>query len=71
MTDWGLLPEAAIEQLKAREWSNNANLRDLLSGARPFPRRVSLKAPTDAQALAEPTHFQRFVDSWKQWPHTG
>ena len=71
MTDWGLLPEAAIGQLKAREWSNNANLRDLLSGARPFPRRVSLKAPTDAQALAEPTHFQRFVDSWKQWPHTG
>jgi hypothetical protein len=71
MTDWGLLPEAAVEQLRAREWSNNANLRGLLSGARPFPRRVSLKAPTDAQALADPTHFQRFVDSWKQWPHAG
>jgi len=71
MIDWGLLPEAVIDQLKAREWSNNTNLRDLLSGARPFPRRVLLKAPTDAQALADPRRFRDFVDRWKQWPHAG
>ena len=49
-----------------REWLNNANLRGRLSGKRPFPLRISLKAPTGAQALAGLEHF---INSWKNWPH--
>ena len=69
MNNWGLLPDAVIALTHKREWLNNANLRDRLSGKRPFPLRISLKAPTGARALADLEHFRHFINSWKNWPH--
>ncbi len=67
MSEWGLLPDAVIAQITRREWSNNTNLRNRLSGKRPFPLRIPLKAPTGTQALANLEHFQCFIESWKKW----
>jgi len=71
MSDWGLLPDAIIDQVTQREWSNNVNLRRRLSGTRPFPLRISLKAPTAAQAAQDLEHFRYFIRSWKKFslPH--
>ena len=71
MSDWGLLPDAVVARVTQREWSNSVNLRDRLSGARPFPLRISLKVPTAAQAAQDLEHFQYFIRSWKKFslPH--
>jgi len=69
MNRWGLLPDNVLEQLRTREWLNTENLRGRLSGDRPFPIRIALKAPTGAQALADLEHFLRFIESWKRWPN--
>lgn len=69
MNRWGLLPDDVLAQLRTREWLNAENLRGRLSGDRPFPIRIALKAPTGAQALADLERFRRFVDSWKRWPN--
>ncbi len=69
MNRWGLLPDNVLEQLRTREWLNTENLRGRLSGDRPFPIRIALKAPTGAQALADLEHFRRFIESWKRWPN--
>lgn len=67
MKDWGLLPKAVIAELERREWLSNANLRARLCGERSFPLRVSLKAPNEAQALADLEHFRTFIAEWKAW----
>jgi len=69
MSAWGLLPDTVIARITQREWSNSIHLRDRLSGARPFPLRVPLKAPTAAEATQNLEHFQRFVQRWKKWPY--
>lgn len=69
MNRWGLLPDDVLAQLRTREWLNAENLRSRLSGDRPFPIRIALKAPTGAQALADLERFRRFVESWKHWPN--
>ncbi|PKM34967.1 MAG: hypothetical protein CVV06_18795 [Gammaproteobacteria bacterium HGW-Gammaproteobacteria-10] len=69
MNRWGLLPDDVLAQLRTREWLNAENLRGRLSGDRPFPIRIALKAPTGAQALADLERFRRFVESWKHWPN--
>ncbi|WP_341325626.1 DUF3322 domain-containing protein [Methylotuvimicrobium sp. KM2] len=69
MSRWGLLPEDVLAQLRTREWLNIENLRSRLSGDRPFPIRIALKAPTGAQALADLEHFRCFVESWRRWPN--
>lgn len=71
MHDWGLLPEAVVAQLMQREWRNTTHLRARLSGERPFPLRLSLKAPTGNQALTDLEHFQQFIKSWKNWQNLG
>ncbi|WP_404360602.1 DUF3322 domain-containing protein [Methylotuvimicrobium sp. KM1] len=71
MSRWGLLPEDVLAQLRTREWLNAENLRGRLSGDRPFPIRIALKAPTGAQALADLEHFRRFIESWRHWPNPG
>ncbi|MDQ6958822.1 MAG: DUF3322 domain-containing protein [Mariprofundaceae bacterium] len=69
MSDWGLLPDAVIARITQREWSNSVNLRGRLSGTRPFPIRISLKAPTAAQASQDIEHFRHFVLSWKNFSY--
>lgn len=69
MSQWGLMPEDVLAQLRTREWLNTDNLRSRLSGDRPFPIRISVKAPTGAQALADLEHFRRFIESWRRWPN--
>lgn len=68
MSDWGILPEAVIAQIKRREWLNITHLRGRLSGSRPFPLSMTLKAPSGTQALADLEHFSHFLNSWKNWP---
>jgi hypothetical protein len=69
MRAWGLLPKAVVAEIERREWLHSTNLRARLCGERPFPLRMTLKAPTGDQALADLEHFRLFVASWKDWPH--
>jgi len=67
MKTWGLLPKVVVAEIERREWANSARLRARLSGERTFPLRVALKAPSEAEALADLEHFQAFVSAWKNW----
>lgn len=68
MSDWGLLPGEVRARLRQREWNNRRNLRQRLSGERPFPLRLPLKPPDASQALADLQHLQELVAQWRAWP---
>ncbi len=63
---WGLLPEQVIILLQKREWDNRRTLKSRLNGQKPFPISIGLKPPKGNTALADLTHFQCFIDSWKK-----
>ena len=62
---WGLLPEDAVELLRAKYWNNTKALKSFLIGNTEFPIEISLKPPKGNAALNDISHFQEFVDSWK------
>lgn len=65
--EWGLLPDAVHRRLAQSEWSNQTNLKRRLLGERTFPISVSLKAPSERQALDNLQHFQQFVTDWQNF----
>ncbi|WP_089943497.1 DUF3322 domain-containing protein [Candidatus Entotheonella palauensis] len=69
MRTWGLLPEEVRALLRQREWDHSSHLRDRLLGVRAFPIRQPLKPPTGVQALQDLSHFHRYVQAWRDWPH--
>lgn len=71
MTDphWGLLPDTALEQLRAREWSNRRRLKQRLKGIELPAMEIKLKPPQGSSALSDLKHFQCFVDAWRDYPH--
>jgi len=71
MRPWGLLPKAVVAEIERREWRHAPNLRARLGGERPFPLRLTLKAPREEQALADLEHFRQFIAAWKAWPRPG
>lgn len=66
---WGLLPDAALQQLRAREWSNRKRLKQRLKGMELPNMEVKLKPPQGSSSLNDLGHFQRFVDAWRDFPH--
>lgn len=66
---WGLLPGAALKQLRDREWSNRRRLKQRLKGIELPTMEVKLKPPQGSSALSDLGHFQRFVDAWRDYPH--
>ncbi|WP_439257963.1 DUF3322 domain-containing protein [Lonepinella sp. BR2271] len=66
--NWGLLPHNITAQLTQREWLNRTHLKARLKGERAFPLEISLKAPTNAQVLENPEHFQSFIHAWQNSP---
>lgn len=68
-SDWGVLPDAALKQLRAREWSNRRRLKQRLKGIDLPTMEVKLKPPQGSSALSDLGHFQRFVDAWRDYPH--
>ena len=67
--DWGLLPDAALQQLRAKEWSNRRRLKQRLKGIELPAMEVKLKPPQGSSALNDLGHFQRFVDAWRNYPY--
>lgn len=65
--DWGVLPEEALAQPRAREWHNRTRLKAWLKNTLPLPLQVNLKPPTSKQAIQNPEHFQKFVAEWKRF----
>ncbi|EBR8157932.1 hypothetical protein DOA20_22525 [Salmonella enterica subsp. enterica serovar Newport] len=64
---WGLLPQDAVELLRAKYWNNTKTLKSLLAGNTEFPIQISLKPPKGNAALNYIIHFQEFVDSWRSF----
>jgi len=64
--NWGLLPDQAKQLIRCKEWDNEKNLKKRLLGERTFPLSLSLKPPTDKQALSDVVHFQTYVTAWQQ-----
>nr|WP_252716664.1 DUF3322 domain-containing protein [Acinetobacter haemolyticus] len=68
-TQWGILPDDAIAQLRNKEWDHQRHLKQRLRHQRPFPIVLSLKAPTGQQALTDMDHFHAFFKAWKNFPY--
>lgn len=66
---WGILPEQAISQLRAREWSSRRKLKQRLKGTDLPAMEVKLKPPQGSSALTDLGHFRRFIDAWRKYPH--
>lgn len=66
---WGVLPEQATEQLRAREWNNRRKLKQRLKGSELPAMEVKLKPPQGSRALGDLGHFRRFIDAWRTYPH--
>lgn len=65
---WGVLPEQATEQLRAREWNNRRKLKQRLKGSDLPAMEVKLKPPQGSRALGDLGHFRRFIDAWRAYP---
>lgn len=68
-TQWGILPEEAIGQLRKKEWDHLRHLKQRLRQQRPFPIVISLKAPTGQQAFNDMHHFHVFFKAWKNFSY--
>ena len=66
---WGLLPSDVRELVLKREWNKDAALKARLLGHKPFPLQIGLKPPDGKYAIADMTHFQRFIREWKNYKH--
>jgi len=62
---WGLLPSDIRALVLKREWNNEASLKARLLNRKPFPIRIGLKPPAGRSAIADMTHFQKFVGEWR------
>lgn len=66
---WGLLPADIDSLILEKEWLNPRNLKSRLLGKRPFPIKINLKAPDGRMAVDDLPYFQKFIESWKLYPH--
>ena len=64
-----MLPDAALQQLRTREWSNRRRLKQRLKGIELPTMEVKLKPPQGSNALSDLGHFRRFVDAWRDYPY--
>jgi len=62
--NWGLLPSDIRALVLKREWNNEANLKARLLNRKPFPIRIGLKPPAGRSAIADMTHYQKFIGEW-------
>lgn len=62
-----MLPDAVRETVLRREWNNLRQLKDRLLARRTFPIVVPLKAPRGNAAVNDISHFQAFIEAWKQF----
>lgn len=65
--EWGLLPADVKALVLKREWKNDASLKARLLNCKPFPIRIGLKPPAGRSAMADMTHFQKFIAEWKAY----
>jgi len=63
--EWGLLPADVRALVLKREWNNDAGLKARLLNRKPFPIRIGLKPPAGRSAIADMTHFQKFISEWR------
>lgn len=66
---WGVLPDEALRQLRAREWTNRRRLKQRLKGAELPAMEIRLKPPQGSSVLSDLGHFQRFINAWRDYPH--
>ena len=66
-TSWGLLPSFVHNYVKTKEWDNFNRLQKRLVGDIAFPIRISLKPPTEEQAISDLDHFRIFVHGWRDF----
>lgn len=66
---WGVLPDEALRQLRAREWANRRRLKQRLKGAELPAMEVKLKPPQGTSALSDLGHFQNFINAWRDYPN--
>ncbi len=65
--EWGLLPSDVRQIILKREWNNAAGLKARLLNKKPFPIRIGLKPPAGRSAIADMSHFQKYIKEWRAY----
>jgi hypothetical protein len=65
MSDWGILPDQALNKLRLSFWANRPAFKALLKGERSFPLTLNLKPPTGKQARDNIAYLQQFIRAWE------
>ena len=64
-----ILPSEAVDRLLKLELENRGNLIRRLCGERPYPVELSLRAPSSSRILKDLAAYERFLKSWRDFPH--